>query len=152
MLIAGGVTIMLVGMTRVFVPQDLAFMGRSASDLHAINPRLVPLIAHDRAGFGGGLCCTGLTVLFCVWCGRPSRSLWQALAVAGLTGFATAIGIHPIIGYTSLSHLAPAMAAAVFFLIGLSLTWRPMIAGMTTARSSSARLPTVAAGQPTELG
>jgi len=36
---------------------------------------LIPLIAHDRAGFGGGLCCTGLTVFFCVWCARPSRSL-----------------------------------------------------------------------------
>lgn len=145
-LIAGGVTIMLVGMTRVFVPQDLEFMGRSASDLHAINPHLVPLIAHDRAGFGGGLCCTGLTVLFCVWCGRPSRGLWQALAVAGLTGFATALGIHPIIGYTSLTHLAPAMAAAMLFLVGLTLTFRPMTAATTNAQTSAAPVPIIATG------
>lgn len=128
-LVAGGLTIMFVGMTRVFVPQDLEFMGRSAAELHAINPQLVPLIAHDRAGFGGGLCCTGLTVLFCVWCGRPSRSLWQALAVAGVSGFATALGIHPLIGYTSLTHLAPAMTAAAAFLVGLSLCYRPMMTG-----------------------
>src|SRR5439155_2617824 len=108
-LAAGGATIMTVGMTAVFVPQDLEYMGLTAADLHAINPRLVPLIAHDRAGFGGGLCCTGLTVFFCVWCGRPGRGLWQALGVAGAAGFGTAIGIHPVVGYTTASHLAPAV-------------------------------------------
>jgi hypothetical protein len=130
MLIAGGLTIMFVGMTSVFVPQDLKYMGLSVKELQAINPHLVPLIAHDRAGFGGGLCCTGFTVFFCVWCGGPSRSLWQVLAVAGLTGFSTALGIHPLIGYTSLSHLVPAMAAALLFLTGLVLCFRPMMSGV----------------------
>lgn len=134
MLVAAGITIMFVGMTRVFVPQDLQFMGRSAAQLRAINPHLVPLIAHDRAGFGGGLCCTGLTVLFCVWCGRPSRSLWQALALAGTTGFATAIGIHPLIGYTIASHLAPAVGAAMLFLVGLALTFPSMMSGTRSGR------------------
>jgi hypothetical protein len=142
-LIAGGMTIMFVGMTRVFVPQDLQYMGLSPDDLRAINPRLIPLIAHDRAGFGGGLCCTGLTVFFCVWCGRPSRSLWQAIAVAGLTGFATAIGIHPLIGYLSPSHLAPAVAAAVLFIAGLILSAGPM-GGLGIAKS--VRQDTHAAG------
>ena len=48
MLLAGG-TIMVVGMTMVFVPQDLDYMGISAETLAAANPRLIPLIAHDRA-------------------------------------------------------------------------------------------------------
>src|SRR6059058_656902 len=52
-MIFGGLTIMIVGMTSVFVPQDLTFLGLLPSDLQAINPQLVPLIAHDRAGFGG---------------------------------------------------------------------------------------------------
>ncbi|HEY8747989.1 MAG TPA: hypothetical protein VIM11_08445 [Tepidisphaeraceae bacterium] len=125
-LIAGGFAIMVIGSTTVFVPQDLQYMGLNANELNAINPRLIALIAHDRAGFGGGLCCTGITVLFCVWCGTPSRSLWQVLAVVGLTGFATAIGIHPIIGYVSVSHLLPAIVAAVLFLVGLTFTFRPM--------------------------
>lgn len=133
-LIAGGLTIMIVGMTRVFVPQDLQYMGLSPAALRAINPRLIPLIAHDRAGFGGGLCCTGITVFFCVWCGRPSRSLWQALAVAGLAGFATAIGIHPLIGYTSPSHLGPAVAAAGLFLIGICLSYGEMFHGGRNVR------------------
>jgi hypothetical protein len=126
-LIAGGIIIMAVGSTTVFVPQDIQFMGLSPTDLNSINPRLIPLIAHDRAGFGGGLCCTGITVFFCAWCGKPSRSLWQVIAAAGLTGFTTAIGIHPIIGYTSMSHLAPAIIAAALFVTGLVLTFRPMM-------------------------
>jgi MFS family permease len=125
-MILGGLTIMTVGMTIVFVPQDLTFMGVTASELHAINPRLIPLIAHDRAGFGGGICVCGVIVLFCVWCGMPSRSLWQVLCLAGVVGFSTAIGTHPIVGYNDLGHLAPAMFGAMIFIVGLLLTYRPM--------------------------
>jgi hypothetical protein len=43
-----GLTILAMGMTVVFVPQDLAFLGVRLEGLRALNPRLVPLIAHDR--------------------------------------------------------------------------------------------------------
>jgi hypothetical protein len=120
MLLAGA-TILAVGMTRVFVPQDLAFMGLTVADLNAANPRLVPLIAHDRAGFGGGLFCCGSIVTACALFARPSRSLRQALALAGLAGFGAAIGVHLVVGYTDLLHLAPAVAGAGLFVIGLVL-------------------------------
>ena len=77
-LVLGGLIIMTVGMTSVFVPTDLEFMELCVGDLNALNPRLVPLIAHDRAGFGGGVCCCGLTMFLCIYCSGPSRSLWQA--------------------------------------------------------------------------
>jgi MFS family permease len=125
-MVLGGLTIMTVGMTSVFVPQDLQFMGLTAQEIHAVNPRLVPLIAHDRAGFGGGIAACGVAVLFCVWCARPSKSLWQVLCLAGVAGFSTAIGIHPMVGYLSLSHLAPAILGALVFLIGLLLCFKPM--------------------------
>ncbi len=54
-ILAAGVTILVVGMTFVFVPQDLEFIGISPAGLRAVSPVLVTLIAHDRAGFGGGL-------------------------------------------------------------------------------------------------
>jgi hypothetical protein len=126
-MIAGGMTVMLFGMTRVFVPQDLSFMELGRNDLQNISPRLIPLIAHDRAGFGGAICTAGITVFFCVWCGAPSRSLWQVLCLAGLVGFAAAIGIHPIVGYTNLFHLAPAILGALMFIAGLVLCWRTML-------------------------
>lgn len=141
-----GLVISIVGATTVFVPQDLEYMGMTVEELRAANPRLVPLIAHDRAGFGGGVCCGGLTTFFCVWCGRPSRSLWQALFVAGAVGFGTAIFIHPAIGYTDFVHLAPAYAGAVSFAIGIALTFHsmnnvapPTAASGTSAGASSAR-------------
>lgn len=127
-MILGGAVIMGVGVTRVFVPQDLDYMGITVQELNAINPRLVPLIAHDRAGFGGGLFSGGLTVLFVLLCGvRPgARALWIALLLSGVIGFACAIGVHPIVGYTSFTHLAPAYAGAIAFLLGIALLYRPM--------------------------
>lgn len=128
-MIAGGLTVMTFGMTRVFVPQDLTFMGVARSDLQAISARLIPLIAHDRAGFGGAICTTGVVVLICVWCARPSRNLWQILCFAGVVGFVAAIGVHPMVGYNDLFHLAPAIVGAIMFVIGLLLCWKPMRAG-----------------------
>lgn len=125
-MILGGLTVMTVGMTRVFVPQDLEFMGLQPAELQAISARLVPLIAHDRAGFGGAICTTGITVFFCVWCARPSRSLWQVLCFSGLVGFAAAIGVHPVVGYTNLFHLAPAILGAIIFVVGLVLCYPAM--------------------------
>jgi hypothetical protein len=87
MLVAGA-TIMAVGMARVFVPQDLTFMCVTPADLNRISPRLVPVIAHDRAGFGGGLFSTGVILLFLARRAQLSRSLIQTVAVMGLAGFA----------------------------------------------------------------
>jgi hypothetical protein len=128
-MMVGGLTILLVGMTRVFVSQDLQFMGLTTTDLHAINPRLVPLIAHDRAGFGGGILTCGLAMWFCIQCGIPSRSLWQVLCVAGVAGFATAIGVHPVVGYLDVMHLAPAVLGAFVFIAGALLCYKPMWSG-----------------------
>jgi hypothetical protein len=121
-MVLAGATILTVGVTRVFVPQDLEFMGVSLADLDAANPRLVPLIAHDRAGFGGSILSAGLTVAACALFANPSRSLWQALAVAGAAGFGAAIGVHPAVGYTDWFHLTPAIAGSLLFVIGLALT------------------------------
>jgi hypothetical protein len=128
-LVAGGLIILIVGMTCVFVPQDLAYMGLGVEDLHALNPRLVPLIAHDRAGFGGAVCCGGLALFACVWCGTPSRSLWWTLCLAGVAGFGPAIGVHPAVGYDDPVHLAPAVFGAALYLLGLLLTFGPMARG-----------------------
>ena len=117
---------MTVGMTFVFVPQDLEYMQIRRDDLHAINDRLVPLIAHDRAGFGGGLCSGGIVMLLSLWCAKPSKHLWQILCFAGTVGFSTAIGIHPLIGYTDFLHLAPAYFGALLLVVGLTFCYRQM--------------------------
>jgi hypothetical protein len=126
-LVAGGFTILVIGMTCVFVPQDLAYMGVRVEELHALNRRLVPLIAHDRAGFGGAVCSCGAALFLCVWCGEPSRSLWFVLALVGTLGFGTAIGVHPAVGYNDAIHLAPAVVGAFVYLTGLLFTFRPYV-------------------------
>jgi hypothetical protein len=121
--IAGaGVIIMTVGMTSVFVPQDLAFMMVTRSAIAAIDPHLVPLIAHDRAGFGGALVSFGVAMFACMRYARPSRSLWQALTIAGIAGFGTAVGVHPAIGYLNISHIGPAVLGSLAFAAGLVLS------------------------------
>ncbi len=121
-LFVGGGVIAVVGTTVVFVPQDLAYLHATPAVLNAINPRLVPLIAHDRAGFGSGVLNVGFLVFAAAWCGTPSRSRWQAVAVATAVGFGTAIVVHPAVGYNSVVHLAPAYAGAVAFGVALYLT------------------------------
>jgi hypothetical protein len=117
-MLAAGAVILVLGTSEVFVAEDLAFMGLTREGLDAVNPRLVPLIAHDRAGFGGGLATTGLILLACAWYARPARAFHQALLLAGIAGFGCAIGVHFVEGYTNPIHLAPAFAGA--FLFGIS--------------------------------
>jgi hypothetical protein len=116
-----GLVITTVGMTTVFVPQDLEFIGETRTAISAIHPHLLPLIAHDRAGFGGALASVGVAMFSSLRYGRASRALWQALAIAGAAGFSTAIGVHPVIGYLSLTHLGPAVLGAAVFFAGLGL-------------------------------
>lgn len=121
-MVAAGTTILTLGTFVVFVPQDIVFIGFERAALDALNPNLVPLIAHDRSGFGGGLLTIGVVTIGCLAFGRPSRSLWEALLVAGGIGFGAAIGVHGLVGYLDLSHVGPAVGGALVFALGMVLT------------------------------
>jgi hypothetical protein len=121
-MVGAGTTIQLIGMTTVFVETDLAYMELTRDHLNAINPRLIPLIAHDRAGFGGGVITAGVLLGACVWFSPMTRSLWQALWLAGIAGWTTAIGVHPAIGYVDPLHLTPAVGGAFLFVLGMCLS------------------------------
>ncbi len=120
-MVVAGTTILVLGSIVVFVPQDLMYIGFDRPALDAIDAHLVPLIAHDRTGFGGGVATMGLLVLGTVRWGRWSPSLWQALAAAGLVGFGAAIGVHGLVGYLDASHVGPAVAAGLVFALGMVL-------------------------------
>ena len=139
-MVVAGTTILVLGSIVVFVPQDLMYIGFDRSALDAIDAHLVPLIAHDRTGFGGGVATMGLLVLGCVRWGRWSRSLWQALATAGLVGFGAAIGVHGLVGYVDASHVGPAVAGGLVFALGMVL-----------ARPAHHRGKAVLSGSPTRL-
>ncbi len=115
-----GITIQTIGVTSVFVPEDLAFMGTTAEALRAV-PRLVPLIAHDRVGFGTALTCNGITVLLMSLWGyrRGARWLWWAFALAGIPSYVGAFGTHIGVGYTDLWHLTPPLVGLVVLIAAL---------------------------------
>jgi hypothetical protein len=136
-LVAAGLTILVVGMTFVFVPQDVAFIGIQPDRLRAITPLLVPVLAHDRAGFGGGLLSVGLILTMIVRHARLSRSLVEVIALMGLCGFGAALGVHFAIGYTDFVHLSPAYAGFVIFAIGTIMLGRSVIAKHSMAASNS---------------
>ena len=123
-LIGAGLVISTIGITSVFVPQDLHFMHTTAEALSAAHPRLVPLVAHDRATFGGMLFASGIGILLpALWGFRQgARWLWWTLLAAGLPAYASAIGVHLLVGYTSLFHLTPAFFGLAIFGAGLALS------------------------------
>ncbi len=124
-LIVAGSVICGVGCTTVFVPEDLEFMDVCPSDLSLANPRLIPLIAHDRASFGGMLITTGVAVLLTSLWGLRQGASWQwwMLLLAGFPAYGLAIGVHLAVGYTSGWHLVPAYGGLALLMLGLALLW-----------------------------
>jgi dihydroorotate dehydrogenase len=108
-------------MTTVFVPTDLLFFELNREDLNVFDPKLIPLIAHDRAGFGGALLSEGF-LLLCIslWGFREGEKwIWWTFFIGGLPGFTAGIGTHFHIGYTDFVHLLPAYFLVVLFIVGL---------------------------------
>jgi dihydroorotate dehydrogenase len=125
-LLAAGAAISLIGVTEVFVPEDLAFMGTTAHALRSANPRLVPVVAHDRATFGGMILAAGWVFLLPALWGfqRGASWLWWTLLIAGLPAYAAAIGVHYAVGYLEPMHLLPAFLGLGLFSLGLGLSYR----------------------------
>ncbi|MDQ0792211.1 hypothetical protein [Streptomyces sp. B1I3] len=134
-LFVGGVVISVVGLTGVFVPTDLAFLGASAQTLEVVNPRLVPFVAHDRAGFGGALMAAAVAItLLSAWGWRRGEAwVFWTLSAAATAGFLPPVLIHGAIHYTDLSHLAPVYFGIVTTGTGLLLA-RPYLCAGRSAR------------------
>ncbi len=135
-LLSGGVALAAIGVSVVFVPEDLAFMATTRDALDAASPRLVPLVAHDRAGLGGALVSNGLGVLLPVlWGYRPgARWLWWMLLASGAPGFVAALGTHLAVGYTDVWHLAPALTGLGLYVAALAASAPVLLARAGPAR------------------
>ncbi|KQL39254.1 hypothetical protein AN960_09805 [Bacillus sp. FJAT-25509] len=125
-IIIGGCIISFVGVTTTFVKTDLNYLCMSPSGLNAFNQHLIPVISHDRAGFGGGLVSVGLLVLMIsLWGFRQNQKwIWWTLLLGSLPAFITAFAVHFMIGYTDFYHLLPPIIASLFLLIGVITSYR----------------------------
>jgi dihydroorotate dehydrogenase len=123
-LTAAGLTISAVGITRVFVFSDLQFLQTTAATLGSANAHLLPLIAHDRAGFGGALASDGVAVLLLALWGfrRGAHWVWWTLLVAGMAGLIGALYAHLAVGYLEFGHLLPVGLSALVFGCGLAFS------------------------------
>lgn len=128
-IVVGGCVICSYGVTTVFVQDDLEFMRTSVETLASANQRLIPMIAHDRASFGGMLISCGLCVLLSSLWGfrRGAAWLWWALVIAGLVAYGSTIAVHHAVGYTSLRHLLPAYGGLLALVAGSALSAQWML-------------------------
>jgi dihydroorotate dehydrogenase len=120
-----GISLAIVGITTTFVPEDLAFLQTTRDEVEAISPRLLPLIAHDRASLGGLLLADGLAwLLTALWGFRQgARWLWWTFAATGTVRFAAALGAHAAVGYTNTWHLTPVAVSLLLYVFGLVLSY-----------------------------
>ncbi|MGN7476597.1 dihydroorotate dehydrogenase [Solibacillus silvestris] len=124
-LLIGGFVISFIGITKVFVTTDISFLCMPAEMLQSISDMLIPVIAHDRAGFGSALISVGILVLcLALWGFRAGeRWLWLIYAFGALPSFLAGIGTHFAIGYTNFIHLLPLYFLVVLYLLGLVLSY-----------------------------
>lgn len=124
-ILVGGIVISTIGISKVFVTTDITFLCMPPEMLDSISNKLIPVIAHDRAGFGSALVSVGLLVLMlALWGFRKGEQwVWNTLAVGALPAFAAGIGTHFYIGYTNFIHLLPVYFLVILYLGGLGLSY-----------------------------
>lgn len=123
-LVLAGCVILGIGMTQVFVSEDLAFLCMDAAGVQAMGERVISVVAHDRATLGGMLWASGVGMLLPVlWCHQRGASwLWWAVAGLGAPAYAATLGMHAWVGYTDWRHIVPALAGLALWAGGLALT------------------------------
>lgn len=140
-LITAGLSIVAIAGSDVFVPQDVAFMRFDASHLTALSDHLIPVMAHDRAGFGGGMLALGIMFAATAWMGirRNALGAWWALGLAGVWLIAPALIAHIAVGYTNVIHLSPVYSGSLLLAISLITLFKTM----STGSYEDAELPDV---------
>jgi dihydroorotate dehydrogenase len=122
--VLGGGVISTIGVTNVFVASDLQYICMTPEQLNELNDKLIPVIAHDRAGFGSALFSVGLLVLMlALWGFHEGASwIWRTFFYGGIPAFSAGIFTHIYIGYTDFIHLLPAYFALIFYIAGLLMS------------------------------
>lgn len=122
--VLGGVVISTIGATNVFVETDLQYICMTPDQMNELNEKLIPVIAHDRAGFGSALFSVGLLVLMLgLWGFQEGAAwIWRTFLFGGIPAFSTGIFTHLYIEYTVFIHLLPAYFALALYIGGLWLS------------------------------
>ena len=90
-MLLGSMLALVIAATRVVLPYDEAFVGRSRDELAALNPRLLPFMAHDRVSLAGTMVALGVMYVGLSLFGIRSGLHWAQVSVyvSAFTGFAS---------------------------------------------------------------
>jgi dihydroorotate dehydrogenase len=123
-LIMAGLVITGFGVSVVFVPQDVEYLRMLPEQVASVRQNMIPLIAHDRATFGGMLTSVGVALLLTTMWGyrRGSRWLWWLYLVSSVPAYGATLWIHQHIGYVNHFHLAPVYIGLLLLAVGLGLS------------------------------
>jgi hypothetical protein len=88
---AGGVMALIIASTRVVLPYDESLARLTREEMHGINPRLLPFMAHDRVSLAGTMMSIGILYAALAWFGIRRGMHWaQVTVIASATvGFFT---------------------------------------------------------------
>ncbi|HET8643804.1 MAG TPA: hypothetical protein VFM37_17850, partial [Pseudonocardiaceae bacterium] len=118
-MVAAGLGAAAITLGPVLLWYDRDLLGMDAGHLHALNPRLVPFLRHDRISLAGAIVTTG--VLYTGLAAGGLRRGWpwarEALLAAGWIGFATVLYFVGF-GYVEPLHAAVAVVLLPMFLLG----------------------------------
>ena len=88
-MLAGGILAIVIASTRIVLPYDERMAGLSRADLHALNPHLLPFMAHDRVSLAGTMISIGILYAVLSWFGIRRGQHWAhvTLIVSAGVGF-----------------------------------------------------------------
>ena len=100
---AGGVLAILIASTRVVLPYDESMAGMTRAQLEALNPRLLPFMAHDRVSLGGTMISIGIFYAALAWFGIRRGEHWAHVTVV----VSAAIGFFSFFFFLGFGYFDP---------------------------------------------
>jgi dihydroorotate dehydrogenase len=122
----GGVMAVVIASTRVVLPYDESLCGLTRAQMAALNPRLLPFMAHDRMSLAGAMLSIGIFYAALGWSGIRRGSHWAQVAVVvsatvGFFSFFTFLGF----GYFDPFHAFVTAIVTQFMLLCLVMQPSP---------------------------
>lgn len=122
----GGVMAVVIASTRVVLPYDESLCGLTRAQMVALNPRLLPFMAHDRMSLAGAMLSIGIFYAALGWSGIRRGAHWAQVAVVvsatvGFLSFFTFLGF----GYFDPFHAFVTAIITQFLLLCLVMQPSP---------------------------
>jgi dihydroorotate dehydrogenase len=120
-MIFSGSIVGIVGITRVTLPYDEAFLGLTRAQLEALNPYLLDFLRHDRVTLAGTMISVGILYAALATSGvrRGMHWAWNSIRLSGLIGFSSFF-LFVLYGYFDVLHAVASLVLLPLFVLG----WR----------------------------